>query len=85
MLLDDHRLNDLTGTILAGALEVHRVLGPGLLESMYQSCAQYELRSRSLEFATQQPIALTYKELRLDAAYRMDLVVEDLRVPVTPR
>ena len=78
MLLDDTRLNDVTGTTLAAAIEVHRILGPGLLESTYLTCLEYELNDRRLGFVCQHPITLTYKTLRLDAIYRMDLMVEDL-------
>jgi GxxExxY protein len=78
MLLDDTRLNDVTGTTLAAAIEVHRILGPGLLESTYLTCLEYELHERGLGVVCQHPISLTYKTLRLDAIYRIDLMVEDL-------
>ena len=77
MLVDDARLNDVTGRILAGAIEVHRVLSPGLLESTYLTCLEYELKT-GLSFVCQHPISLTYKTLRLDAIYRIDLMVEEL-------
>jgi GxxExxY protein len=77
MLVDNSRLNQLTGNILAGAIEVHRVMGPGLLESPYMPCLEYELTERGLAYVTQQPIVLTYKTLRLEATYKLDLVVED--------
>ena len=77
MLIDNQRLNDLTGTILSAAIEVHRILGPGLLESIYVTCLQFELAARGLRFVTQQPIPVVYKSIRLESAYRIDLVVED--------
>jgi GxxExxY protein len=77
MLLENQPLNDLTGSILAAAIEVHRILGPGLLESTYQSCLGYELSARNLRFVVQQPVAIVYKRLRVESAYRVDLVVED--------
>ena len=77
MLVDDARLNHLTGNIIAGAIEVHRVMGPGLLESPYMPCLEYELTQRGLAYVRQQAISLTYKTLRLDAIYKLDLVVED--------
>jgi GxxExxY protein len=80
MLLDDSRLNDLTGTILAAAIEVHRILGPGLFESVYQACLQFELEARSLRFVVEHSVPIVYKTLRLDGAYRVDLLVEDLVV-----
>lgn len=77
MLVDDARLNHVTGSIIGGAIEVHRVMGPGLLESPYIPCLEYELAERGLSYVRQQAIALTYKTLRLDAIYKLDLVVED--------
>jgi GxxExxY protein len=78
VLLDNSRLNDLTREILGAAIEVHRVLGPGLLESIYQACVQFELANRRLRFTVQQPIPVTYKATQLHASYRVDLIVEDL-------
>jgi GxxExxY protein len=69
--------NQITGEVIAAAIEVHRVLGPGLLESTYMPCLQYELAARGLRFVTQQPLPLVYKDLVLNATYRLDLVVED--------
>ena len=80
MLLADQRLNDLTGSILAAAIEVHRVLGPGLLESIYFECVQFELGARGFRFVTQQPIPVVYKSVRLQSMYRVDLIIEDLVV-----
>lgn len=65
MLLKNDRLNALTGSILGAAIEVHRIVGPGLLESVYATCLHYELTSRGLRFVSQQPLPLTYKEVRL--------------------
>ena len=70
MLINDARLNELTGSILSAAIEVHRVLGPGLLESIYTTCTQYELAARRLRFVSQQAIPLTYKGVRLESIYR---------------
>jgi GxxExxY protein len=78
MLLDNPRLNDLTRDILGAGIEVHRVLGPGLLESTYQACLQFELAHRGLRFSIQRPIPIMYKHSRLEASYRVDLIVEDL-------
>ena len=77
MLLDDARLNTLTGQILAAAIEVHRILGPGLLESIYATCLQFELDQRGLRYIVQQPLPLTYKTHKLPGVYRIDLIVED--------
>jgi GxxExxY protein len=69
--------NQITGDVIAAAIEVHRILGPGLLESTYTPCLQYELAARKLRFVTQQPLQLVYKGMALKASYRLDLVVED--------
>jgi GxxExxY protein len=80
VLVGHTRLNDVTGSILAAAIEVHRVLGPGLLESIYSRCLQYELTARRLRFVTQQALPVVYKSARLEGMYRVDLIVEDLVV-----
>jgi GxxExxY protein len=80
MLIDPSAYNDITGPILAGAIEVHRNLGPGLLESIYAPCLQFELAARSLRFVIQRSIPIVYKSMALDANYRVDLIVEDLVV-----
>jgi GxxExxY protein len=74
VLLDDRRLNQLTGKILESAIEVHRHLGAGLFESTYHPCLRLELAERGLQFVAQQTVPLTYKATRVDAAYRLDLV-----------
>ena len=57
------------------AIEVHRALGPGLLESVYEECLCHELRTADIEFARQAPLSVSYKGIRLDCGYRMDIVV----------
>ncbi len=64
------------GTIQA-AIEIHKALGPGLLESTYRACMIYELRRRSLKVMSEVVVPLRYKELVLDGGYRLDLLVED--------
>jgi len=59
------------------AIEVHRELGPGLLESAYEECLAYELQQSPLKFVRQHPVPVTYKGLELDCGYRLDLLVED--------
>lgn len=66
--------------ILGAAIEVHRHLGPGLLESTYLTCLQYELHQRNLRWATQRSVPIVYRGVRLDTSYRIDLIVEDLVV-----
>jgi GxxExxY protein len=70
-------LNELTYRIIGAAMDVHKALGPGLLESTYRTCLVYELRQRRLKVVTEQPIPIRYKSLNLSGAYRVDLIVED--------
>jgi len=66
----------LTGQIIEKAIEVHRILGPGLLESVYEECLCYELRIAEMEYQRQLPLPIRYKEVLLDCGYRLDIVVE---------
>jgi GxxExxY protein len=70
--------NELTKRIIGAAIEVHRNLGPGLLESAYQECLCHELHLNGIGFQRQVSLPVNYKGLRLDCAYRLDLLVEDL-------
>jgi len=70
------RENDITKQIIGCAIEVHKLLGPGLLESSYLECLFYELHKLGLEVEKQKPLPLIYKEVKLDAGYRLDLIVE---------
>jgi GxxExxY protein len=69
--------NELTHAVIGMAIEVHRELGPGLLESAYEECLAHELRQSTLNFARQKPVPVTYKGLELDCGYRIDLLIED--------
>jgi len=69
--------NALTDRIIGAAIEVHRHLGPGLLESAYEECLCYELSLIGLKFQRQVHLPVKYKEVLLDCAYKMDIVVED--------
>ena len=73
----DAELNQLTEKIIGAAIEVHRHLGPGLLESAYETCLAYELEKRGLMVERQKALPLVYKEIRLDQGYRLDLLVEE--------
>jgi GxxExxY protein len=68
--------DELTERIIGGAIEVHRALGPGLLESAYEKCLCHEMRMANLDFTRQQPLPVVYKSMHLDCGYRMDIVVE---------
>ena len=70
--------NRLSGIIVDSALSVHRALGPGLLESVYEECLTYELRGRGLTVDRQLSLPVVYRGARIDAGFRLDLVVEDL-------
>ncbi|HEX2681435.1 MAG TPA: GxxExxY protein [Candidatus Dormibacteraeota bacterium] len=67
----------LTEKVIGLAIEVHRQLGPGLLESAYEECLCLELREAGVAFRRQVPLPITYKSIRLDCGYRLDLVIED--------
>lgn len=70
-------IDQITEAIIGGAIEVHRTLGPGLLESAYESCLTFELIQNGLKFERQKELALNYKNVKLDCGYRIDLMVED--------
>ena len=78
--IDEARLNRLTGSIIGAAIEVHRHLGPGLLESAYETCLAYELAQLGLKVERQKALPLVYKDISLDHGYRIDLLVEDVVV-----
>ena len=69
-------LNFITDKIIGSAIEVHRALGPGLLESAYESCLAFEIAQRGLKVEQQKPLPVVYKEVHLDAGYRIDLLIE---------
>jgi GxxExxY protein len=71
---------NVTREIIAAAIEVHRVIGPGLLESAYASCLRHELSTRRLPFTSERGVPLVYKGTHLDCAYRLDLLVKDVIV-----
>ena len=68
-------INDLTGEVIGAAIEVHKALGPGLLESTYEECLCIELGLRNIPFERQQEIPIEYKGFNLNHAYRLDIVV----------
>ena len=70
------RLNDLSGKVIGACIEIHRELGPGLLESAYEECLAYELSKAGLRFERQMALPVRYKEVQLDCGYRLDFVIE---------
>ena len=70
-------INQITSQIIGSAIEVHRILGPGLLESAYEECLVSELKKSGLKIERQKPVPVIYKDIRLKCGYRMDILVED--------
>ena len=70
-------MNELTEKIIGAAIEVHKVLGPGLLESAYEGCLAHELSLTNMAFQRQVPLPVKYKSLQLDCGYRLDFLVEN--------
>ncbi|MCO5286695.1 MAG: GxxExxY protein [Chitinophagaceae bacterium] len=71
------RYQELTQKIIGCAMEVHKVLGPGLLESAYEECLAFELINAGLFIERQKPVPVVYKEIKLECGYRMDILVEN--------
>lgn len=75
--MEDNKINCITETVIEAAIEVHRELGPGLLESAYRECLCHELSQRGLAFKKEVDLPVSYKGIKLDCGYRIDIVVED--------
>jgi len=71
-------VSDVTSKIIGAAIEVHSAIGPGLLESAYQECVSRELVVRGIPFVRQLPLTVTYKGVKVDCAYRLDFLIEDV-------
>jgi GxxExxY protein len=69
-------LNDISSRVIAAAIEIHRTLGPGLIESAYARCLDHQLRADGLDIARQVAIPLVYRDVKLDCVYRADILVE---------
>ena len=70
-------INQITEKIIGGAIGIHKVLGPGLLESAYEECLAFELQNAGLTIERQKPVPVVYKGIKLDCGYRIDILVED--------
>jgi GxxExxY protein len=70
-------INDLTREVIGAAIEVHKALGPGLLESAYEECLCHELKLRGIQFERQVELPIEYKGTKLNCGYRMDIVAND--------
>jgi GxxExxY protein len=76
-MIKQDELNRITERIIGAAIEVHRALGPGLLESAYQACLRHELTLQGLEAESEKTLPVAYKDIILDCGYRIDLLVEN--------
>jgi GxxExxY protein len=74
---EEEGTDKLTSIIIGASIDVHRALGPGLLESVYEACLIYELRLKQLKVEHQKPLPIFYKDVMLDCGYRLDLVIEE--------
>lgn len=74
------RLDEITNSIIGAAIDVHRALGPGLLESAYEACLAFELAELGLKIERQRPLPIVYRGVKLDYGYRIDILVEGLVV-----
>jgi len=74
---EKEELNRITQAIIGTAIEVHKQLGPGLLESAYEACLAFELVERGYQVEQQKPLPLLYKKVKLDCGYRLDIIVEE--------
>ncbi|HBR69692.1 MAG TPA: GxxExxY protein [Rhodospirillaceae bacterium] len=75
--MSDKKVNDITGEIVDASLKVHRKMGPGLYEKVYEDCLAYELEKRNFKFIRQHSITVEYEELIISNAFKVDLLVED--------
>jgi GxxExxY protein len=75
-MTERERLNRITEATIGAAIQIHRVLGPGLLESAYKACLAYELEKRGLVVEQEKPVPLVYEKVKLECGYRMDLLVD---------
>jgi len=71
-------IEELGNSIIGAAIQVHRVLGPGLLESAYQKCLEYELRKTGLRVDSELVLPIQYESVRIDAGYRIDMLIEEM-------
>lgn len=76
----DQELNALTERVIGLCIEIHRNLGPGLLESAYAACLAYELAGAGIAFMKEVPVPVAYKDVSLDCGYRLDFVIEDVLI-----
>jgi GxxExxY protein len=73
--------DELSSRVIGCAIEVHRILGPGLLESTYEQCLAHKLAEACIPFKLQHPLPVEYKGIRLDCGYRVDLLIDEQLIP----
>lgn len=73
-------INTLSSKVIGCAIEVHKTLGPGLLESTYEQCLAHELKLNGVSLKLQQPMPVNYKDVKLDCGYRIDVLIEDILI-----
>ncbi|UJS17795.1 MAG: GxxExxY protein [Candidatus Jettenia sp.] len=73
---EEERLNKITETVIGVAINIHRTLGPGLLESAYEACMVYDLSQAGLKVEQQKPLPVVYRDVKLECGYRLDLMIE---------
>ena len=76
-MTEKDRLDQITDRIIGAAVDVHRALGPGLLESAYEACLAFELAERGLKIEQQKPLPVVYRKVKLNCGYRLDILVEN--------
>ena len=76
-MTEKEKLDQITKSIIGAAIEVHRTLGPGLLESAYEACLAFELAEHDLNIEQQKPLPVVYREVKLDCGYRLDILVQE--------
>ena len=76
-ITEERMLNQITDAIIGAAIEVHRNLGPGLLESAYEACLAFEIAERGFKIERQKPLPVIYRKTKLDCGYRLDILVEN--------
>ncbi|MCX5637295.1 MAG: GxxExxY protein [Planctomycetota bacterium] len=76
-MTEKEKLNQITENIISAAIDVHRTLWPGLLESAYEACLAFELAEHGLKVEQQKPLPVVYRQVKLDCGYRLDLLVEE--------
>ena len=76
-MTEKEKLDQITDSIIGAAIEVHRALGPGLLESAYETCLAFELAENGLKIEKQKPLPVVYRDVELDCGYRLDFLIEE--------